>query len=105
MADLGEISGQVKAPHMDWTQAIVQARPVRGQMVYETLVRPGETYQMDYLPDGFYLLTTIIDRNENTQWDKGQTDPWRFAERFLFRPDTVKVRKRWTTQGIDFNFK
>jgi hypothetical protein len=47
----------------------------------------------------------VLDMNENQIWDKGQTNPWTFAEPFLIHPDTVKVRKRWTTEGIDFNFQ
>ena len=103
--DLGEIKGQVFAPDLDWQQAIIRAEPLRGQGEYLALVQKDEIYQFDYLPDGLYRMKAVLDVNRNQQWDRGQTNPWMFAEPFFIRSDTVKVRKRWTTEGIDFNFQ
>lgn len=105
MADLGEISGHVYVADTSWQQVMVEARPVRGSTYYQDITRVGEEYQLDYLPGGSYLLRSIIDINENESWDKGSTNPWQFAEPFIFMADTIKVRKRWTTQGIDFHFR
>lgn len=106
-ADLGEISGMVFLPDTGWKQAIIEAQAVDKKKVYRTVVRVGKEYLLPFLPGGFYLLRMIVDVNENGEWDRGKTLPWRFSEPFLFKPDTVKVRKRWTTQGIDFemNFR
>jgi len=103
--DVGEIKGQVFAEDLNWQQAIIEAEPLRGREVFQNLVQKGKAYQFEYLPDGLYLMKAILDVNNNQKWDKGQTNPWIFAEPFFFRPDTVKVRKRWTTEGIDFNFQ
>jgi len=102
--DLGEISGTINAPDFDWGQAILEASPLRGQENYPLLVRKGDTYLLNDLPDGLYLVRAILDLNGNAIWDRGKTAPWTFSEPFLVRSDTVKVRKRWTTEGIDFNF-
>ncbi|UCF62913.1 MAG: Ig-like domain-containing protein [bacterium] len=102
--NLGEISGQLFAPNFEWKQAILEASPLRGQAKYQLLVQNGESYMFNDLPDGLYQLHAILDLNENSIWDKGKTNPWTFAEPFIFRSDTIKVRKRWTTEGIDFNF-
>ena len=105
LADLGEISGTISAKFSDSLQGIIQARSIRGQSNYQTISAADKTYQLNYLPEGFFLLTGILDLNQNAEWDKGQTSPWIFSEPFLFRPDTIKVRKRWTSQGINFDFK
>jgi hypothetical protein len=103
--DLGEIKGQVFASDLDWHRALVIAEPLRGLKEYGDVVKKNETFQINYLPDGLYLMKAVLDVNENQQWDKGQTNPWMFAEPFFILPDTVKVRKRWTTEGINFNFE
>ncbi|OPX31287.1 hypothetical protein B1H10_09010 [candidate division KSB1 bacterium 4484_188] len=103
-ADLGEISGVVRVPDSTWRQAIIFARSLRGDHRYQTVSETGREYLLKYLPAGKYLLHAVIDRNRNQRWDKGQTVEWQFAEPFLFRPDTVQVRRRWTRQGIDFRF-
>jgi len=105
MADVGEISGHVYAADTKWQQVMVEARPVQGSTYYQDITRVGGEYQIDYLPGGSYLLRSIIDINGNESWDKGSTNPWQFAEPFIFMADTIKVRKRWTTQGIDFHFR
>jgi len=106
-ADLGEISGMVFLPDTSWKQAIIEAQAVGKKRVYRTVIRVGKEYLLPFLPGGFYLLQMIVDVNENNEWDRGKTLPWQFSEPFLFKADTVKVRKRWTTQGIDFelNFR
>lgn len=102
--NLGEIAGMVHSTEYQDIQAIIEAYPLRGNQVFRTFSRPDRSYQLDDLPDGLYLLKAIIDRNRNGLWDKGTTVPWQFAEPFLFKADTIRVRKRWTTQGIDLEF-
>jgi hypothetical protein len=104
MADLGEISGTVRSPEVNWQQAIVQAMPLRGKEQYHTLAKKDSTYMLNFLPDGQYMTRSVLDLNENGDWDKGSTHPWHYSEPFIINPDTVKVRKRWTTQGINFRF-
>ncbi len=104
MAELGEISGHVRVPSLNWQQALIEALPIRGRDHYRTLVKKDEEYMLNNLPDGRYLMRAILDLNNNEKWDKGGTMPWTFAEPFVLKSDTVKVRKRWTTQGIDFEF-
>jgi len=104
LSDLGEISGYVRAPTLNWYQAIVEADALKGRAHYRALAKKDIVYQMDYLPDGLFMTKAIMDLNENGSWDKGSTIRWQYSEPFFLKPDTVKVRKRWTTQGIDFIF-
>lgn len=104
LTNLGEISGKIYVPEENWLQAIVRAKKLRGIDFYQTISQVNETYQLDYLPAGSFLMDCVIDINKNRAWDKGATSPWQFAEPYLTMSDTVRVRKRWTSQGIDFNF-
>ena len=71
---------------------------------------PGSTFEnnsyiIDELPGGEYILQAFIDRNGNKEWDKGKSLPWTFAEPFYFLPDTIKVRKRWTKEGVNLDMR
>ncbi len=104
-ADLGEIAGVVSADFSEWTQALVFARPVAGEGQYQTVTPLNQRYEIPFLPAGQYLVRCVIDGNRNGRWDKGSTHPWQFSEPFQFYPDTVNVRKRWATEGVNFNFQ
>lgn len=103
-AELGEISGTVYTDRKNWRQAIVIAIPFRGGDEYSLIAKTNRPYQIPFLPDGFYRMKVVMDVNENGRYDPGRSIPFEFAEPFLIYDDTVKVRKRWTTDGKDFNF-
>jgi uncharacterized protein (DUF2141 family) len=103
-ADLGDVSGTIRTDNTDWKKAILETVSFRGQEQYSVVVNTNEPYQISFLPDGFYRVKAMVDLNENGRYDPGKSIPFKFAEPFLIYPDTVKVRKRWTTDGINFNF-
>jgi hypothetical protein len=107
LANLGEMSGQVTSGYHGQIQAIVEVSPLRGNQVYQALTNSDQNYQLQYLPEGNFLVKSILDLNRNGRWDKGAAAIWEFSEPFFFRPDTIKIRRRWTTEGIniDFNFQ
>jgi hypothetical protein len=80
------------------------AEPFQGTRQFEKTTNIEDGYQLDNLPGGNYRILAIIDLNMNDTWDKGGTNPWKFAEPFIFKSDTIRVRKRWTTQGINCEF-
>ncbi len=57
------------------------------------------------LPAGKYLLGGYIDRNSNGFFDRGTIYPFTLAEPFLPLVDTVSVRARFETAGIEVQFK
>lgn len=104
-ADLGEITGTVRSNNPEWKRMIVTATPFTEKQKHYTVSGDiGNAYQIPYVPGGIYQVTASIDVNENGKLDGGSTIPFRFAEPYRIFPDTVKVRKRWTTEGIDFHF-
>jgi hypothetical protein len=104
LANLGEISGNVYVPDSSWEKALVWAKPLRGTQEYSVESPVVNPYQINYLPASSYLMNCVIDVNDNGIWDKGETSPWHFAEPYTTLPDTVRVRKRWTTKGINIAF-
>lgn len=57
------------------------------------------------LPPGKYLLTGYIDSNNNGLYDSGSLVPFGLAESMAFSTDTVRVRARFETAGLVFEFK
>ncbi len=108
-ANLGEISGTVRVDQSrrvgpETPQAILQVTAVRGTAQATVTAPINQKYIIPFLPDGPYRIRAILDLNRNGEYDKGRSLPFEFAEPFLLRSDTVRVRKRWTTEGIDFDF-
>jgi uncharacterized protein (DUF2141 family) len=56
------------------------------------------------LPSGRYRLSAFLDKNQNTIYDTGRPFPFIPSEPFRSLPDTILVRARWETRGIDFIF-
>lgn len=103
-AELGEVSGTVYTREANWNSAILEIAPFKGENHYSLIAATNRAYHIPFLPDDVYRMKAIIDVNGNGQYDRGSSNPFEFSEPFLFYPDTVKVRKRWTTDGINFKF-
>lgn len=57
------------------------------------------------LPAGKYLLSGFIDTNKNGRRELGSIDPFTLSESYARYPDTVAVRARFETTGLDFEFR
>ena len=64
----------------------------------------GESFSFQ-LPPGKYLLSGFIDKNGNGSQDLGRLNPFEFSETVSNYPDTIRVRSRFETSGIEFIFK
>jgi len=64
----------------------------------------GNTFSFQ-LPPGKYLIEGFLDENDNGKKDLGTLFPFRYAETSVAYPDTVRVRARFETAGIEFLFK
>ena len=56
------------------------------------------------LPSGRYRFSAFLDENHNSVHDAGSPFPFIPSEPFRSLPDTILVRARWETRGIDFTF-
>lgn len=71
--------------------------------IWRYQLTPGDfNYQ---LPPGKYLLTAFLDENHNYLFDTGSLRPFRFSEVSIAYPDTVRVRARFETAGIEMQFR
>lgn len=102
--DLGEISGKVFVDS-------IRAKPVylsinnlaqgQGSKQYKLkLDKPGD-FRFEQLPEDKYRLKAFWDLDENGRYSAGCVSPFVFAEPFVVSKDTIRVRKRWETQGIN----
>jgi hypothetical protein len=57
------------------------------------------------LPAGKYLVSGFVDRNANGRFDRGLVFPYTLSEPFLPYSDTVSVRARFETAGVELEFK
>ena len=57
------------------------------------------------LPAGDYLLSGYIDANQNDVRDYGHVWPYQFAETYAEYTDTITVRAKFETTGIEFTIE
>lgn len=103
-SELGEIGGTIAVPDSSG-QAIIEVREMNKSQEFRYVVAANKPYLLPNLPDGIYQLKAYWDINQNGLHDRGQSLPFEFAEPLRVYPDTVKVRKRWTTDGINLRFE
>ncbi len=53
------------------------------------------------LPPGKYQLRAYVDRNQNGEYDPGQLYPPELPETWVIYPDTIRIRPRFETAGIE----
>ena len=66
-----------------------------------TSVSEAGAYELRNLMPGWYRVWAFRDADGNGDYSHGNPFPITFSERFTWYPDTVEVRSRWETQGID----
>jgi len=104
-AQRGSITGAVKG--FAGAPVIAAARTVNSRGLDDRFVpvNADGTYTIEGLQPDSYVVWAFLDMNENRQFDHGSLQPFRFAERFVVFPDTVDVRPRWETAGLDIKFR
>lgn len=103
-AQLGEIAGVVSSNNPQYGKAIIWAFPLRGTGNYSASAEIGQKYLIQFLLAGQYQIQAGIDVNQNGKLDNGSALHFEYSEPFKVLPDTIKVRKRWTTEGINISF-
>jgi len=103
---LGCLSGRVIRQGVpDSGTAFVRAHGL-DEVGQESLVvtQAGEYRFSDLLP-GRYLLSAFLDLDGNGRFGFGRPTPFVPAEPFWVSQDTVTVRARWETAGVDILLK
>lgn len=99
---LGSVSGIIRIALVDRKLDPVMFRfnRIESQQAFERKVTARE-FDID-LPAGKYLLEGFIDSNLNGRMDNGSLFPYTPAETFASYPDTIIVRARFETAGVEF---
>ena len=102
---LGSISGTVAVELADKLKSIKQLTFARvsGNQSFDIKV-PANTFTTE-LPAGKYLVSGYLDENNNGKRDLGSTLPYIFAETLTKSADTISVRARFETAGLEIRFK
>ena len=74
-------------------------------ITYNTVLDSAGLYMFDEIFPGIYSIYGFIDADSNGVYSYGQVIPFVPAERFLFLPDSIKVRSRWLNEGNDLFFR
>ncbi len=67
-------------------------------------------FKFSNLPEGKYFLSSFIPSDSVEvspfrEWDGGSLKPFRPSEPFFISLDSLRIRKRWTTDGIQFRIE
>jgi hypothetical protein len=67
-------------------------------------------FKFSNLPEGKYFLSSFIPSDSVEvspfrKWDGGSFKPFRPSEPFFISLDSLRVRKRWTTDGVQFRIQ
>jgi len=101
--DLGAITGSLSVLRTEWSDVPVVIDIVAlGQKAHtQSMTFSGSTHFAFDLPADRYILRATVDLNRNGHFDLGSLVPYAPAEpRYTF-PDTVDVRARFTTEGVN----
>jgi acyl-CoA thioesterase FadM len=62
-------------------------------------------FEFKDLLEGQYTLEAFIDTDNSGKYTFGSVFPYKYAEKFVIYPDTIKVRARWPVDGITIRVK
>lgn len=102
---LGTISGEifVLLDHRKNDPAILSFRKLDNDRLFDLPVS-SKTFSIA-LPPGKYLLSGFLDSDDDARRGKGSLLPFVFSETTSEYPDTIRVRARFETSGIQMEFK
>ncbi len=103
--DLGSMSGQVILGDSLKAKFYLRATSVeKGKEAYSLRVAVEGDYLWEGLPSGRYVVSAFMDRDGDGKQDYGQAFPFIPSEPVASYPDTVAIRSRWETSGVDIKF-
>lgn len=95
---LGDLEGNV-TPAIPGKRIIVAARNERGKVFY-TYADSDGAFKLDGILSGVYNVRAYVQHGPGRTYFNGRSYPYQFAEPFGVYPNDVKIRARWTTEGV-----
>ncbi len=102
---LGSVSGSVVSnlAKIDSGSLRISFRKLKGKQSYQLRLL-NKTFKIE-LPAGKYLLSGYIDEDDSGGRSKGSVSPYTLAETYFKYDDTISVRARFETAGIELKVK
>ncbi|MDX9856927.1 MAG: Ig-like domain-containing protein [candidate division Zixibacteria bacterium] len=102
---LGSIAGtiQILPEHRKSDPAVLRFNLVGRSEFYSMTSRTG-SFRID-LPAGKYLITAFLDSNLDGELTNGELAPYRMSETRMSMADTIAVRARFETAGVELTFE
>ena len=102
--DFTGVSGKVININFDENPVIVLQNVDDPKIFYE---KELESFTFGYkrIVAGKYILWCYLDKIKNDKYDFGWPQPIKYAERFSFYSDTLKLKPRWEITDVKFEYK
>jgi hypothetical protein len=98
-SSLGDIEGRITSGTLAGKKIIVAAEG-NGKR-FTTMVGADGRFRLDGIVGGNYTVDAYVQHDEGWDYFQGRSFPFKFAEQFGFYPDPIKVRARWTSEGVE----
>ncbi len=100
---LGDIEGSV-GPVKEGERVIVTALSAVGK-TFTTFADTTGKFKLDGILEGNYSLRAYVQHGSSMKYFAGRSFPYQFAEPFGVYPEPIKVRARWTTEGVGIRLR
>jgi hypothetical protein len=100
--NLGTIEGTVLTDDESYVTVVAERSGTsREAEMYSVTVQSPGSYNLERLPQGVYQIWGFIDERQTGEYDYGNVYPFKGSALFAMYGDTVRVRPRWTVDGIN----
>ncbi|MGE5456761.1 MAG: Ig-like domain-containing protein [Methanococcaceae archaeon] len=82
---------------------IILLKSSDGKNSYQQPVRGGK-FDFTRIIPGKYILWAFNDADSNGVFTSGSLEPFKFSETFVYAPDTLELRARWTQSDVRFDY-
>jgi hypothetical protein len=106
---LGEIRGLISDNPKDIldNDVVIEINKLNTVTKFSKIIESKKSgnYAFEDLEEGQYIIGAFADEKKNGSFDYGKIYPYMRSEKFIFYPDTIKVRARWPVDGINLKIK
>lgn len=103
----GTVSGRVVINNQTGTaESLILTlwQPKDSGLFYQTAAIDSNHFRFERILPGKYFLSGYNDLNHDRTFDLGRVNPYSPMEPFAVYPDTIYVRSRWETEGVELKF-
>lgn len=103
---VGSVSGKVETVGgQNGNIALSLYQAGNAAISYRTTIPGPAPFLFDRVLPGKYFLAGFVDSDKNGNLSLGQPNPFSPSEPFALYPDTILVRSRWETEGVELEFR